>query len=493
MIALCSAFSTPLQAVVIYTDNFDDNFNTGWTYLDRNGPIEIANALWVETGGRLEQQTENYDFPRSAISNSPTLGTIALSPSGVVGGRYSISLTMDSLEEGNGFQDQVVVFGYEDVDNFNYIEILSTPSNDPNNRVVINTVVAGERTERGRFLITFNHDPVDVLVTIDTLGGEVSASYDGGEEMVLATELTLAAGMNGVGSNNDAFAIDDFTVTRIPDPTVEITSFASIGGGIWELTLEGARNTAFEFRSSTTLDFTPGMLVENLSQGDPSESGTIIGTNDAVILTDSAGIATVRMSLLGEPADFVRAQEVEIPALLDESFDLAAALPTGWTSNGPSNGTDWEVGIPSGGEGLGPDSAFSLPNCAGTNLSGFYTENANVSLTSPSFFVPLGQDLVLSYQQYIDTDLLGAVDDDAGTILILDADSAEVLFSVPEIEGEGQAWTSEELTIPDVSGRNIQIEFNFTSNAGTVTSTDVWSGFYVDDVRVGIVEAQPEG
>lgn len=64
--ALVMLPSAGLTRTVIFADNFNDNTVTGWTFFDRNGPNEIANANWVETGGRLEQQTDNYDFPRDS-------------------------------------------------------------------------------------------------------------------------------------------------------------------------------------------------------------------------------------------------------------------------------------------------------------------------------------------------------------------------------------------------------------------------------------------
>jgi len=91
---------------------------------------------------------------------------------------------------------------------------------------------------------------------------------------------------------------------------LKITSFTSVGGGTWELTLVGDPATAYEFRSSATLEFTPGTLIENLTQGNPgTDPGTIGGANDSV-LTDINGDGTVRMALTGNPADFVRAQTI---------------------------------------------------------------------------------------------------------------------------------------------------------------------------------------
>ena len=54
------------------------------------------------------------------------------------------------------------------------------------------------------------------------------------------------------------------------------------------MTLLGAANTGYEFRSSTILDFNPGTLVENLTAGIPAV-GTIGGDNDSVVTTDDNG------------------------------------------------------------------------------------------------------------------------------------------------------------------------------------------------------------
>ncbi|MCF7731442.1 MAG: immune inhibitor A [Akkermansiaceae bacterium] len=262
----------------------------------------------------------------------------------------------------------------------------------------------------------------------------------------------------------------------------EITSFRSLGGGDWELTLKGAANTAYEFRSSTTLDFNPGTLVENLTQGDAGDPGATGGTNNSMLFTDGNGDGTVRLALTGNPADFVRAQTA--PPLLGENFDAAATLPAGWASTVVS-GTDtaWGFGPPTGAV-TGPAEASSLPNCAGTNISGDYTASVDVRLTSPSILIPAGLGATLSFRQFIDTDLAG----DVGSVRILDADNSDTPIAgleIANIEGDGAAgWTSETLDLPavDVGGKNIRIEFQFTSNG----NGDVYSGFYVDDVTVTV-------
>lgn len=97
----------------------------------------------------------------------------------------------------------------------------------------------------------------------------------------------------------------------VPISSVEprITSFTSVGGGVWEVTLKGAASTSFEFRSSTTLDFSPGTLLTGLTQvGVAAPAGTISGANSEFITTDGSGDATARMTLTGDPKDFIRAQ-----------------------------------------------------------------------------------------------------------------------------------------------------------------------------------------
>lgn len=194
-----------------------------------------------------------------------------------------------------------------------------------------------------------------------------------------------------------------------------------------------------------------------------------------------------------EPVRFFVIEQFDAPPpppLLSEPFDADALLPDGWTSNGPSNDTDWEVGTPSG-VASAPTAANSAPNCVGTNIGGYYTENADVSLVSPSITIPAGSGATLSFRQFIDTDIDGTPHD-LGSVRILDADSADAPIAgleILNIEGDGIAgWTEEMLDLPalDVGGKNIKVEFRFVSNAGTVPDLDVWGGFYVDDVVVTV-------
>jgi hypothetical protein len=203
-----------LHGAVIYSDNFDDNSNSGWTYLNRDGASEIADAVWVETNGRLEQQTANYDFPRDTTVNDPVLGAIALAPISV-GGIYSVSADFISLEPGNNFQDQDMVFGYRDEGQFFIVETIPSGLN-------LFSVVAGDRSLIASGPISFSHNPTTLVVTHNAILGEVILSHGSSAPVTYSDPALVMAGTGlvGVGSNNDAFAIDNFVVDQIPEPGV---------------------------------------------------------------------------------------------------------------------------------------------------------------------------------------------------------------------------------------------------------------------------------
>jgi hypothetical protein len=144
----------------------------------------------------------------------------------------------------------------------------------------------------------------------DAAGGSATV---GGIEWTHASGLAGPAGLTG-GDGSFTLVLDATAGTGLTGAAVvpfAITSITAVGGGVWELALTGPAGVTCEFRSSTTLDFTPGTLVENLTQGNPgSDPGTIGGPNNSQVTTDGIGNATVRMILTGDPSDFVRARTV---------------------------------------------------------------------------------------------------------------------------------------------------------------------------------------
>jgi len=100
-------------------------------------------------------------------------------------------------------------------------------------------------------------------------------------------------------------------VILIPaNPIPEITSMTKVGGDVWEFDLTGTSGADHQFRASSSLEFNPGVLVENFTQGGPDDAGTIGGVNNSVISPDGYGAATVRMSLVNTNRLFIKAQRL---------------------------------------------------------------------------------------------------------------------------------------------------------------------------------------
>ncbi len=178
----------------------------------------------------------------------------------------------------------------------------------------------------------------------------------------------------------------------------------------------------------------------------------------------------------------IRESEAPQPLPLEDFDTLPAALPPGWTARDSGNGTAWQVGVPTGENS--PPAAASGQNSAGTNINGNYRDGADVTLTSPEIVIPPGTGALLSFSQFIDTDL-AATDPDLGSVRILDVDNQDAPITgleISSIEGDGAGWSDQSLPLPagDVAGKTIKVEFRFTSNA----DGSVWGGFYLDDVSV---------
>ena len=163
------------------------------------------------------------------------------------------------------------------------------------------------------------------LVKIDFAAGSGEAWVDadlnafdgtGGAGFTLPTAFDALnyVRLQAAGPDN-IIKVDDFQIGRtaedvgaiIVSGNPQITSFTRVSGDTWEVTLEGASNTGYEFYSSTDLTFSPGTLIETLAQGDEiNDPGTVTDSN--LLTTDSEGNGKVRMTLTGDPSDFVRAE-----------------------------------------------------------------------------------------------------------------------------------------------------------------------------------------
>lgn len=153
-------------------------------------------------------------------------------------------------------------------------------------------------------------DPVDGVGGDDyeTLYNYSVDSYRGLSQYQITTTLgDYLAPINNGGVNFRTFSAAAFEADPQASADPQLTSITSLGSNVFELTLTAA-DTAYQFYSSSTLEFSPGTLLENLTQGDGSDAGMIGGANDSVMTTDTGGVGKVRVTMTGDPSEFVRAQ-----------------------------------------------------------------------------------------------------------------------------------------------------------------------------------------
>ena len=222
------------HAAEIFSDNFNDNDASDWTFIDRSAdgdePVWLADGSGaVGAAGQLAQTATN-----PGLGDPSGLGAIALAPTGgVVGGTYTISLIMESLETGNDNQDQHSVFGYEGIDDYWHVDITASGADvvrlmRSNSVDGVRTVVTSNQNIAGGF----KHGPTNVVLTVNTATQAVLLTV-GAQDFDLSTfdlnsDDTFGAGLVGVGTQNDAFQVDDFVVTQIPEPTS--LALLSLGG-----------------------------------------------------------------------------------------------------------------------------------------------------------------------------------------------------------------------------------------------------------------------
>lgn len=145
----------------------------------------------------------------------------------------------------------------------------------------------------------------------DTITAFLAPANAGGSTNVTGEPFREGFGMTNLdGTASGAFLWNAQGVFDAPvavEPV--ITSIKHVGENLWELEMTGTANRNYLFRSSPVLNFEPGELIENLSQENPGDAGTIGGPSNSVVTTDQDGRALVRMSLGNGPANFVRVVE----------------------------------------------------------------------------------------------------------------------------------------------------------------------------------------
>jgi hypothetical protein len=303
------------------------------------------------------------------------------------------------------------------------------------------------------------------LGTVEVSGGNPVEVYLGNN---LANGSSNRSWYDGVGYQ---------LVTPAPGP--RITSFTAAGAGAWELTLLGAPETVYEFRSSGTLEFDPGALVTGLTQFDSEDPGTIGGGDDSLLTTDADGIGTVRMTLAG-PRNFVRAQP-PLP-LFSEDFED----DDGGFTVATSDGTPWAWGDPDS-TGIGGSVATGnggSVNCWGTGIGdpGFYADPTATCLRSPAIDLTAVAAAELTFAAALDLE-----PNDSVTINIIDGATDTVIVgdivSITDGNTASAAWeNADPIAIPAAAlGQTVRLEWCLNGEGGP---TDDYLGWYIDDVVI---------
>jgi len=312
------------------------------------------------------------------------------------------------------------------------------------------TVVFGETTN------AFNATSVNSLTPLSWTSVATSVS----------TLLTISS--DPLSTGQEILVIDNVGVAGPPPASLEIIA-ASYNAGAAQFTFSWNSQPAkqYDLLSATTVDtpllwpaYNDGVTTTTNLPADPSFTNTLVVT------------APVDAAL------FFAVLEKDIPPPLPlEDFE-GGALPAAWSviDNAGTGNTLWEVGEPSG-AGTGPTTgAGGSTNCAGTNITGDYAADADVSLITPAIAIPAGG-ATLSFEQWIDTDL----GNDIGTINVLNGGGGFLGQLATGIAGADAAWDTPppSYSLAAYAGQTIKLEFLFTSDASSN-----WAGWYLDDVTV---------
>ncbi len=156
----------------------------------------------------------------------------------------------------------------------------------------------------------------------------------------------------------------------------------------------------------------------------------------------------------------------------------------GWGSWWASNGV-WEVGTPD--PAVGPGSAYSGTQCAGTVLDGDYP-NTDSNLVSPSITLPTivaGEEIHLRFWHWFSI-ATASSGNDAGRVYIQEEVSPGVWDTAVELTSytgsSGGVWTRPMVDLSAYAGLKVRIRFCLTNNYFAGVS----SGWYVDDVSVEV-------
>ncbi|MGB6221305.1 hypothetical protein [Haloferula sp.] len=317
------------STVTVYVDNLIGDGENNRTWYDGVGFEPVAPITYIDavegidgntyaTGSTLDDitwvgpdspDTDNFLWNKRSPGNNSSL--FQALPSGSPSGIPELTTEITGLTDGTY---EVWAFYWDQVDNDTQNWVISAglesgslgTYSSPGEPEVPNATTAGV-TNAADLVFTNNVLPAeDGLRNLFGVNlGRIAVS--GGSPINVRVDMLLF----GFGSSRRVW-YDGVGYSRLSeimqDSQLAITSFTSVGGNLWELSLKGEADSEYEFRSSSSLDFTPGTLVLGLSQGNPADPGLVDPTTEAFVTTDSNGDAKVRVTLTGDPTDFIRAE-----------------------------------------------------------------------------------------------------------------------------------------------------------------------------------------
>jgi len=163
-----------------------------------------------------------------------------------------------------------------------------------------------------------------------------------------------------------------------------------------------------------------------------------------------------------------------------QEFAKDADRYTLWSTGFPnSNGWNlaygWGIGSPTNGYPIVPEGNTYL----GTNLAGFYANDADIRAISPVIQVPAASYVELSFAEWFELES----DYDFGWVEIKQGSS---YYTVDARTGVSDGWRNTSIDITRWQGSSIQICFRFESDA----TVPAW-GWYLDSAAIEVLEPMP--
>ncbi|WP_053217671.1 S8 family serine peptidase [Virgibacillus senegalensis] len=140
--------------------------------------------------------------------------------------------------------------------------------------------------------------------------------------------------------------------------------------------------------------------------------------------------------------------------------------PVGWLSFGENN--SWQWGVPES----GPEEAASGEKVYGTNLTGDYDNNANMTLVMPPVEVPEGETF-LQFKTWFNLEN----NYDYGHVVV--STDMENWDQLEEFNGTTDSWSATEIDLSDYAGQQVFVGFHVDTDFSVVRE-----GWYIDDVEL---------